>query len=186
MGRDDRSGAAVLNAEREDVHAFAAHADAAIAEDAARTIEVDDRRPLLLFAVILGLGVEAVSGTVFEGHVLQFALTAGVADRAVEWVVAEQKLQRRLASLGDLGSLGLDNHAFGDRGGAGGLQLGHLLDTNDAHAAGSLKREPRVVAEGRDLNAGCLAGVDQKSARGSCQLLAVYDEAYVWHEVSLF
>ena len=58
--RDDAGDAAVLDAERPDVHAFAADADAAVAEDAARAVEVDDRRPLLLFAMLLGLDVEAI------------------------------------------------------------------------------------------------------------------------------
>ena len=169
--RDDGGGAAVLDAEREDVHAFAAHAHAAIAEDAARAVEVDDRRPLLLFAVVLGLGVEAVGRAVLEGHVLQLALAAGVADGAVERVVAEQQLQRGLARLRDLGRLGRDDHALGDRRGAGGLQLRHLLDAHDAHAAGGLQREAGVVAEGGNLDAGGLAGVNQQRARGCGELL---------------
>ena len=173
--------AAVLDAECEDVHAFAAHADAAVAEDAAGAVEVDDGGPLLLFAVVLGLGVEAVGGAVLEGHVLQLALAASVADRAVERVVAEKELQGGLASLGDLGGLGLDDHAFGDRGGAGGLELGHLLDADDAHAAGCLEREAGVVAEGRDLDAGGLAGVDEECAGGCGEFVAVYGKGYVWH-----
>ena len=103
VGGDDGADAAILDAERPDVHAFAAHADAAIAEDAARAVEVDRRRPLLLFAVLLGLGVEALAGAVLEGHVLQFALAAGVADGAVERMIAEQQFDRGLASLRDLG-----------------------------------------------------------------------------------
>ncbi len=181
VGGDDGGRAAVLDAEREDVHAFAAHAHAAVAEDAARAVEVDDGGPLLLVAVVLGFGVEAVGGAVLEGHVLQLALAACVADGAVERVVAEQQLQRGLAGLRDLGGLGLDDHAFGDRGGAGGLQLGHLLDAHDAHAAGGLQREAGVVTEGGDLDAGGLAGLDEQRARGCGDLFAVYGEGYVWH-----
>ena len=174
VGGDDGGAAAVLDAEREDVHAFAAHAHAAVAEDAARAVEVDDGGPLLLFAVVLGLGVEAVGCAVLEGHVLQLALAAGVADGAVERVVAEQQLQRGLAGLRDLRGLGLDDHAFGDRRGAGGLELRHLLDADDAHAAGGLEREAGVVAEGGDLDAGGLAGIDEQRARGGGELFAVY------------
>src|SRR5438552_18756415 len=92
VGSDDGGCAAVLDAEREDVHALAAHPDAAVTQNAAWAVEVDHRRPLLLFAVVLGFGVEAVGGAVLEGHVLQLALAAGVADRAVERSVAEQTL----------------------------------------------------------------------------------------------
>jgi hypothetical protein len=80
VGRDHRVDAAVLHAQRPDVHALAADADAAVAEDAARAVVVDGGRPLLLVAMLLGLGIEALARAVLEGHVLQFALAAGVAD----------------------------------------------------------------------------------------------------------
>ena len=131
--------------------------------------------------MVLGLGVEAVGGTVLEGHVLELALAAGVADGAVEGVIAEQELEGGLAGLRDVGGLGEDDHAFGDRGGAGGLELGHLLDAHDAHAAGGLEREAGVVAEGGDLDALCLAGFDEQGAGGGGELLAVYGEGYVSH-----
>jgi hypothetical protein len=103
VGGDGGGCAAVLNAEGPDVHAFAAHADAAVAEDAAGAVEVDGGRPLLLFAVLLGLDVEAFAGAVLEGHVLQLALAAGIADGAVERVVAEQEFDGGFAGLGDFG-----------------------------------------------------------------------------------
>ncbi len=186
VGRDDGGGAAVLDAEREDVHAFAAHPDAAVAEDAAGAVEVDDGGPLLLFAVVFGLGVEAFGGAVFEGHVLQLALAAGVADGAVEGVVAEQELEGGFAGLRDVGGFGEDDHAFGDRCGAGGLELGHLFDADDAHAAGGLERQAGVVAEGGDLDAGGLAGFDEQRAGGGGDLVSVYGKGYVWHAVESF
>ena len=48
--------------------------------------------------MVLGLGVEAFAGAVFEGHVLQFAFAAGVADGAVERVIAEEKLEWSLCA----------------------------------------------------------------------------------------
>jgi len=74
--------------------------------------------------VLLGLGVEAFARAILEGHVLQLALTAGVADRAVERMVAQQKFNRSLARLRDFIRLGDEDLALGDGGGAGGLQLG--------------------------------------------------------------
>src|SRR5580704_2483471 len=103
VGCDDRAHSAVLNAEGPDVHAFAAHADTAVAEDATGTVKEDGGRPLLLLAVLLGLGVQAFAGAVFEGHVLQFALTAGIADGAIEGVVAEKQLDGGFSGLGDFG-----------------------------------------------------------------------------------
>ena len=90
IGRDHAGDAAVLHAQRPDVHALAAHADATIAEDAARPVEEHDGRPLLFVAVLLDLDILRGRRSVLEGHVLQFALAAGIADRAVEWMVAEE------------------------------------------------------------------------------------------------
>ena len=61
-------------------------------------------RPILklFFDSMLGLGVEALARAVFEGHVLQLALAARVADRAVQRMVAEQQLNGRLARLRNL------------------------------------------------------------------------------------
>ena len=71
------------------------------------------------------------------------------------------------------GGLGLDHHALGDGSGAGGLQLGHLLDADHAHAAGALQRKAGVVAEGGDLDAGGAAGFNEQRARGRGDLFAV-------------
>ena len=90
--------------------------------------------------MVLGLGVEAFPGTVFVGHVLELALTAGVAHRAVQWVVAEQQFKGGLAGLRDVRGLGGNDHALGDRGRAGGLKLWDLLNAHQAHAAGGLER----------------------------------------------
>jgi hypothetical protein len=54
--------------------------------------------------------------------------------------------------------------AFGDRGGAGGLELGHFFLADDAHAAGGLQAEAGIVAEGGDLDAGFAAGIDEQGA----------------------
>src|ERR1019366_6213569 len=128
VGRNNRAGTAVLNPPRPDIHAFAANPNAAIAQDATRTVEVHHRRPLLLVAMVLHVHELRFGRTVFEGHVLQFAFAAGIAHRAVERMVGEQQLEHGLARLLDLVALGGDHHALSDRRGARGLQLGHPLD----------------------------------------------------------
>jgi len=75
----DAKAYAVDVGKREDVHAFAAHANAAITKDAARTIEENHWRPLLLVLMVLGLHEFRLGGAVGKRHVLQFALTAGIA-----------------------------------------------------------------------------------------------------------
>ncbi len=71
--------------------------------------------------MVLRFGVKAVRSAVLEGHILQLALAAGIAHWAIEWMVAQQHLQRGFTGLCDLRRLGLDDHAFDDRSGARGL-----------------------------------------------------------------
>ena len=102
-------------------------------------------------------GHARVAGPVAEGQVLQRALAALVADGAVERVVDEDELERRVLALGRLrrGARGLDDHPVlrGER--AAGLQLRHPFDLDEAHAAGADGRpEPRLVAEDGNLDPG--------------------------------
>ncbi len=179
-------GTAVLNAQRPDIHAFAANPNAAVAQDAARAVEVHHRRPLLLVAVVLHVHELRFGRAVLEGHVLQFALAAGVAHRAVQRMVGEQQLEHRLARLLDLVALGSDHHAFGDRRGARGLQLGHLLDFHQAHAAGALQRQSRVIAERRHFDARALAGFNEQRPRGNGEFLAVDSKGYISHDKTAY
>src|SRR5512140_3100288 len=48
IGCDDAGDATILHPERPHVHALAAHAHAAVAQNATRAVEVHHRRPLLL------------------------------------------------------------------------------------------------------------------------------------------
>src|SRR6202021_4020903 len=107
-----RGDAAILNLPLPDIHARTADGDAAITENAARTIKVDDGRPLLLFAMLLNLDVLRFRCAVLEGHVLQLALAARAAHRPVERMVTEQQLNRRLTRLLDLVGLGSHHHAL--------------------------------------------------------------------------
>jgi hypothetical protein len=167
IGSDDRGDAAVLNPKGPDIHAFAADAGAAVAEDTAGAIVEDRRRPLLLIAVALGVDHEALAGAILEGHVLQLALSAGVAHGAVEGVVAEEEFDGSFAGLGDLRRFGCEDLAFGYGGGTGGLEFWNLLLTDDAHAACGLKTEARVVAEGGDFDAGLAACLNEQRPCGS-------------------
>src|SRR6185503_4951203 len=121
VGSDDGGNAAVLHAESPDVHGLSADAHAAIAQNASRAVEEDHWRPLLFVAVVLGLDVFRFRRAVGERHILEFTLAAGVADGAVQGMVAEQHFNHRLAGLMDLKAVGGDDHALADHGGAGGL-----------------------------------------------------------------
>jgi hypothetical protein len=88
-------------------------------------------------------------------------------------MIAEQKLDHRLARLPDFIGVCGYYHAVSDRDGAGGLELGHFLDTHQAHAAGGLQRKARVIAKRGNLNAYGFAGLDEKRARGRSDALSI-------------
>ena len=115
-----------------------------------------------------------------DGHrlVLQGALAALVAHRAVQGVVQEQELHDPLlGEPGHLGGvLGVHLHALGQHLGAGGLRLGHALDLDEAGAAGRDRLEEGMVAEARDLDAELLGGADHEGALGHPHLDAVDDD----------
>ncbi len=111
------------------------------------------------------------------GHrlVLEGALAALVADRAVQRVVDEQQLHHpALRLLGDgRAEVGLDDHAVGAGDGAGGHRLALALDLHDALPARAGRVEQRMVAEPRDLDAELLGGADDQGPLGHRELDAV-------------
>src|ERR1700735_5783704 len=84
VGDDDGVHAASADAQSLYIHAFIAYAHAAEAHDAARRIVIDQRRPFFFGVMQFFFGETAVVQTVAESHVLQFALAALVAHRAIE------------------------------------------------------------------------------------------------------
>ena len=120
--------------------------------------------------------VAANARAVPEHHVLQFALAALVADRAIQGVIGEQELEHVLARLPDLFGVGAHHHAFGYRQRACRHHLRHLFHFHQAHAAGGGQREPLVVAEGGDLDADGLGGIDHQGLRRNLDRAAVDGE----------
>ena len=155
---------------------LAGEAGAAGAEDAALPVEQDRLGDLdRLLVVALGLDEAGLAGAVGHGLVLERALAALVAHGAVERVVDQQQLEvALLAGPGHLGGdLGLDHHAVGHRGGAGGQRLALAGHLDQALAAGPQGGEQPVVAEPGDDRAQLLGGPDHQRARRDLQLLAV-------------
>ncbi len=121
-----------------------------------------------------------------EGHrlVLQVALAALVADRAVERVVDEQELHHPFARLLDHGRASIDllgravavGRQVVDAHGARGDGLGHADHLDEAHAAVAGDRQALVVAEARDLDARLLARLQQRDAVLDLDRLTVDDE----------
>jgi len=100
--------------------------------------------------------------------VLERALAAAVADRAVERVVDEQELDDALLRIADARRLRVHDHPVLDRGRAAGLKLRDPLDLDEAHAAGADRvAELRLVAEDGDLDVPVLGGVDEHRVLGA-------------------
>src|SRR3954469_23824686 len=113
-------------------------------------------------------------GAPSEGDVLERALAALVAHRAVERVVHEQELDDRVLRLLHAVRGRVHHHAVAHRRGARGLQLGNALDLDEAHAAGAHGlAQLGLVTEVGDLDVALLGGVHQHRALGRAHLLAV-------------
>lgn len=122
-----------------------------------------------------GLGVPV-------GHrlVLQRALAALVADRAIQRVVDEQQLNDAvLGLLGDRRSvLGAHHHALGHRRRAGGERLSLSFHLDQTLPAGADRVKKGVLAEPRNLNAEHLRGSDDQGALRHRNLKAVNGERH--------
>ena len=156
-----------------------AEAHAALAQDATLAIQQDLRgQAQRLLEGALGVREAGLTAPLGERLVLQGALAALVADRAVQRVVDEQELHH--AALGAVhhlgGVLGLDDHARGDGLRARGLGLGHEAqfagfavghaDLDEALAARGDGLQQRVVAETGDADARLLGGPDDQGPLG--------------------
>ena len=112
--------------------------------------------------------IAAVVAAVAHRLVLQVALAALVADRAIERMVDQQELHHALARLLHHRRVGDDLLPVGDRQRAGRLRLRRAgLHLDQAHAAVAGDRQALVVAEARDLDAGQLAGLQDVMPAGT-------------------
>ena len=162
IGRDLHVLAAKDRADLLDPGDLGREADAARAMDAAGHDRLDQRPHLLVGDGALVLDVAAVVDAVGHRLVLQIALAALVADRAVERMVDQQELHHPLAGLDRTLVLGVDHHALGDRHRAGRDGLRRFLDVDQAHAAVAGDRQALVEAEMRHLDADRLAGLEDR------------------------
>jgi hypothetical protein len=88
----------------------------------------------------------ALVGSERIGKVLERTLAALVAHRAVERVVDQQELEHPRARGDNLRRAGAHDHPFGADCRTRRLQLRHLLDFDDADAAGAVDADTGVVA----------------------------------------
>ena len=122
-----------------------------------------------------------------EGNrlILQIAFAALIADRAIERMIDEQKLHHAFARLFHHRRFGKHDGRLTIRAGAqiahchgtGGRRLWRAaLHLDEAHAAIAGDRQTLVVAKARNLDASCLAGLQQRIFRRNVDLDIVDDE----------
>ena len=129
-----------------------------------RHLGFDQRADVFVRHHALALGKTRHRAAVAHRQILQLALAALIADRAIQRMVDQQKFHhvalRRQRSL----RLGEHLHAFHHRRGAGRLRLRHGLAAHlrldHAHAAIRRDRQFVVIAETRDRNAGLVGRGD--------------------------
>ncbi len=111
-----------------------------------------------------GLGVARGRRAVADREVLQLALAALVADRAVERMVDQQELHHALLRLDRLLGVRPHLHALGRRRRARRQRLRRLLDLHQAHPAVGGDRQLLVIAEVRHVDAELVRGVHHRAA----------------------
>ena len=139
---------------------------AARAMDAARHVGGDERAEILVRHDPLQFLEARRRGPVADREILQLALAALVADRAIERVVDEQELHHALLRLHRLVGVREYLHAFGDRRGARRQRLGRLLDLHQAHAAVGRDRQLAVPAKMRHVDTERIGGDHDHAAFG--------------------
>ena len=147
VSADDSAGAASSRFNRVLAHPFVADARAAFAENAALRIVSNDGREISFGIVILLFSETFFESTPVKGHLLQLTFTTAIADGTIKRMIGEQKLEHRALRFFNLVALSGDDHAVSADDGAGRLQLRHLLDSHETHAAGCLQRQIGVVTK---------------------------------------
>ena len=133
--------------------------DAALPVEEHQVAELDR-----LLEVTLLLDEPRFTRTERQRLVLERALAAAVAHRAVERVVHEQELEHAVLDLLHGVALRVADHPLGDGCRARGREPAHAFDLHEAHAAHADRLHALVPAEPRDVHAVLLRGLDQQLA----------------------
>ena len=112
------------------------------------------------------------------GKLLQLAVAAADADRALGVVLAEDQPQIGLPGLPDPGRVGLDHHALRHLGVAGGDQAVDALDLHHTHTAGGDLVDLLQKTQVRNGDAGLLGGFQDGGARRDGHLPVIDLEVY--------
>ena len=134
--------------------------------------------------VILLFSESLFKAAPIESHLLEFAFASTITNRAIEWVICEEKLRHSALRFFNLFTLRGNDHAIRASDCAGGLQLRHLLDAHKTHPARRLQSEVGVIAEGGNIKPVFAAHVDQAGALGYLERFVVDGDVYKLADIS--
>ncbi len=128
-----------------------------------------------LFEVALLFDKTRLARPVGDRVILEGTLSTTVANRTIEWMIDQEKLENSFLSFLDDIGLGVDDHAVGHRVRAGSDQrfATRGLELDQAHPAHADGLHPRVPAESGNVRAVVLGGFDQHLAFVRLKLLPV-------------
>ena len=156
---------------------FLGKAHAAGAVNAAGHDRLHDRPHIFLGHRALVQLIAAAALAIGHSLILQIALSALIADRAIKWMVDQQKLHHAFAGVLDHLAIGADFLAVGGRQGATRLRLGRpRLHFDQAHPAIAGDAQPLMIAEARDFLARQFARLQHGGASGNFDFLSVYGD----------
>ena len=140
---------------------------------AAHLLHADERAHVFNGHYALFFFVARVRTTIAYCQILQLALTALVANRAVQRVVNQQKLHHRLLRLDGFVALGVHHHAIGHGRGAGRHGFGGFFNVHQTHSAIGRDAQLLVVAKMRNVGARFLGRMHDHAALCDLYLFAV-------------
>ncbi|KAM1426413.1 hypothetical protein ACFXTO_019101 [Malus domestica] len=108
--------------------------------------------------------------------ILQITFSSLITNWTIQWMIHQRKLHHPFSSLLCYRSISLNFHARHGRHGAGGDWLRRLLNLHKAHTAITRDRQPAVVAESRDINAGDLTGLQYNKFLGDLDGVSIDED----------
>ena len=184
IGGDLHVLAAADGAEFRDAGHFGHETHAARALDAAVHRSLDQRTEIFVLDRALVLAEPALIDTIGHRLILQIALAALIADRAIERMIDQQEFHHAFARLAhhrrargdDFRRMILVRRQILDAHGARSLRLRHADHFDQAHAAIAGDRQPVLEAEARNFRTRRLARLQQRVFRRNVDLFAVDNE----------
>lgn len=133
--------------------------DASSTMDTSGHSSLDEWADVLVLNGSLILSHSALFVSINLGDILQIALTALIANWAIEWVVSQKEFHDTASSDPGLLGSGDDFQIWSNLSGAGCQWLWRALNLDEAHSAVSSHREALVIAKSGNFNSSLSAGL---------------------------